>query len=172
MEEENEKKKKNFMIVLGIVTIFIYVGIFFLVDKKDAQEKRKNAKPVTNYSEFYTVASCASRYINVLADKKANVLLNILSADYKKKNYLTEANVVDALPIIAAGTEFSANGMYYESEKDVYKYYIKGYLETGGLDMNERNRVKTYLIVYLDKKNNLFSVEPYDGKEYSDGVFK
>lgn len=172
MEEENEKKKRNFTIILGLITVVIYVGIFFIVDSSEKETNKKNAKPVTNYSEFYTVSSCANLYINALASKNTKTLLNLLTDSYKKKNFITESNVVDSLPIIAGGSEFSAHGMYYEkSKKEVYKYYVRGYLEVGGLDMNERSRVETYLIVYLDKENNLYSIEPYDGLEFKEGTF-
>ena len=50
MEEETEKKKRNFTIILGLITVVIYVGIFFIVDSSEKETNKKNAKPVTNYS--------------------------------------------------------------------------------------------------------------------------
>lgn len=171
--EENVKKKKNITIVLTVITIIIYVGIFFILDEEEKEKSKLSAEIVTNYSEFYTVNACASKYINFLITKDKDALLNVLSDEYKNKNRITSLNVVDALPIIAPESGFAANRMYYEKLKDgINKYYISGYLEAGGEESDERNRTVSYLIVYLDKENNLFSIEPYDGKEYIDGVFE
>lgn len=99
--------------------------------------------------------------------------MNILSAEYIRKNSITEENVLSNLPIVANGSVFSSKKMYMEKlDENNYKYYISGYLETGGLFMDEISRTQSYLIVYLDKKNNLFAIEPYDGKEYIEGAFK
>ncbi len=172
MEEENLKKKKNFTIILAIVTVLIYVAIFVLMDKDDRESARRNAEIVTNYSEFYTVSACASKYIDFLAMKDADSLLNVLSDSFKKENNVDATNVTRILPIISQGTTFSANRMYYEElPNGLYKYYIRGFLEVGGLDMTSMQRTETYLIVYLDKENNLFSAEPYEGEEYKEGVY-
>lgn len=173
MEEENAKKKKTILFILAIATIIIYVIIFIMLENSEEELSRRSARIVTNYSEFYTVSACANKYINYLASKDADSLLNVLSDSYKKKNTITSSNVLDALPIIASGNSFTANRMYYQEKKNgIYKYYISGFLDTGGLDMDERSRVKSYLIIYLDKKNTIFSVEPYEGQEYIDGVFE
>lgn len=172
MEEENIKKKKQITAVLTIVTVILYIIIFFMVSDGSSDAK-KNAKIVTNYSEFYTVSACANRYINFLTSKNSTSLLNVLEEKYKKKNFITEANVLDSLPLIAASSQFASKTMYYEVLKDdIYKYYIFGYLETGELDITTTSRTESYLIVYLDKKNNLYAIEPYDGKEFKEGVFE
>ena len=40
MEEETEKKKRNFTIILGLITVVIYVGIFFIVDSSEKETKK------------------------------------------------------------------------------------------------------------------------------------
>lgn len=173
MEEQNNKKKNIIIFVLAVATIIIYVGIFLFIDKEEEEAKKLSADPVTNYSEFYTVSDCANKYINYLVSKNSTSLMNILSAEYIRKNSITEENVLSNLPIVANGSVFSSKKMYMEKlDENNYKYYISGYLETGGLFMDEISRTQSYLIVYLDKKNNLFAIEPYDGKEYIEGAFK
>lgn len=99
--------------------------------------------------------------------------MNVLSSSYKKKNSITEENVLANLPIVANGSVFSARKMYVEKiDENNYKYYIEGYLETGSLNLEDARRVKSYMIVYLDKEETIFSAEPYDGKEFEEGTFK
>lgn len=97
MEEENAQKKKRRVTILAIITVILYVIIFFMVDSMDKEEARRQANIVTNYSEFYTVSSCADKYTNFLAAKDTEALLNVLSEGYKKKNFITAANILDAL---------------------------------------------------------------------------
>lgn len=173
MEEEKARKRKNIITILTIITVALYVAIFFMLEEREAKSAKEQAAIVTNYSEFYTVSACANKYISLLGSRDADSLLKVLSESYKRKNFITSSNVSDNLPIVAGGTTFLADRIYYEKQSDdIFKYYISGFLETGGLDMNEQNRIRSYLIVYLDKKNNVFSIEPYDGREYTEGVFE
>lgn len=173
MTERDVKKKNIVIFVLAVATIFIYVGIFLFMDNEEKEAHKNSADPVTNYSEFYTVSSCANSYLSLLLSKNTSALMNVLSSSYKKKNSITEENVLANLPIVANGSVFSARKMYVEKiDENNYKYYIEGYLETGSLNLEDARRVKSYMIVYLDKEETIFSAEPYDGKEFEEGTFK
>lgn len=173
MEEDANAKKKKITIILLVAVVIIYGGIFFLVEKNERKKPSLTASIVTDYSEFFTVNSCISKYINYLGAKDEDALYKLLSIDYKRKKIITKDNVLMNLQVITSGSTFSAYRIYKENiREDIYKYYVRGFIEVGGLEIDDISRKEDYIIVYLDKKNTLFSIEPYDGKEYKEGVFK
>lgn len=173
MEEDANAKKKKITIILLVVVVIIYGGIFFLVERNDRKKASLSASIVTDYSEFFTVNSCISKYFNYLGSKDEDALYKLLSADYKRKKIITKENVLMNLSIVASGSSFAAQRIYKEKvREDIYKYYVYGFIEVGGLEIDDVSRTEDYIIVYLDKKNTLFSIEPYDGKEYKEGAFK
>ncbi len=169
--EENAKKRKIIIISLAVFIVVVYGAIFAMVDKKNQNRSlQENIEIVTDYSEFYTVDACANKYMNYLSSKDTASLLKLLSPSYVKKNAITENNVLNFLPVVTSGTAFSTKEMHRVELKDgLYKFYLFGYFEVGGMDITDISRTPGYMIVYLDKKDNLFQIEPYDGKYFKEG---
>ena len=54
--------------------------------------------------------------------------------------------------------------MYEEKiSANIYKYYIYGFIEKDVMDSFPEQK-EAYFIVKLDKKNNIFTIEPYSGE--------
>ena len=49
--------------------------------------------------------------------------------------------------------------------KDIYKYYVKGYIQEETMDLVPLKE-DYYVIVILDEKNMTFEIEPYDGSMF------
>lgn len=174
MDEIDDKKRRNIIIILAVFTALLYFAIFMIADKNSKRTSLKeNTTIVTDYSEFYTVDSCANKYIGFLSSKNSASLLNVLDSKFKREQKVTQDNVLNILPTVATGTSFTTKEMYKVALNDKRtKYYLHGFLEVGGMDITDVNRTPGYLIVYLDRENTLFSIEPYDGKEFKEGDFK
>lgn len=167
-------KDNSKIVTILLAIIAIVVVVISLLTKTNDQEKN-SISIVTNASEFYTVTSCLYRTVNyALIDDRDNLLL-LLNQEYKKENKVTKNNVLELFNNLKTGNTFVSEKMYYEIlDKNLTKYYVSGHVESNEiyddeiLEKNEYNQV--YFIVYLDSSNNIFSIEPYDGKIFKEGV--
>ena len=165
-------KSKLIAIVLVIITVVV-VALSTVFNKKDEEYEIK-PEVVTNYSNFYTVNSCVYRVATYIASENKNDLMLVLSKDYQRKNKITEDNILELFPKVEQGSTFVSTKMYYENiDSNIKKYYVEGYIEANQLvemkDSNNLERNEIYFIVYLDTKEQIFSIEPYDGNIFMDG---
>ena len=167
------KDKQNLLVVL-LVIVTVLVVIINLIPKKE-EEVQGDILIVTNYSNFYTVNSCMYRVINHLSLKDSKSLLLLINENYKKENKITEANVLGKFKEVAQDSTFKSKKMYYEQlESGITKYYVYGEIQKNqifdeGIDENIKGE-DAYFIVYIDWENEIFSIEPYDGKIFIGGV--
>ena len=169
------KLNKTDYILIGIITL-LAIGLFFVIRKGDAEElavEQQNTKEsyalVSEKSTFFTVESCANRYILNLSKKNVDNLMKIVDNQYLNSNNLNKSNLIKNLGELDDLYSFNARKMYYSKNGSITKYYIYGLLKKefineydGGSDY--------YLIVNIDNKKNLFSVEPYDGKYFKEAL--
>lgn len=165
-------KKNGYIVLLVIVTIVVLIASIVMNYTKK-EENKNDINIVTNYTNFYTVDSCANRFITSIITEDYDSLLKQLSRSYKKENSINKDNVLNIIGSIDA-TSYKSNKMYYEKINDnVTKYYVKGSLIKESLDENMNIVSNTlsdyYVIIYLNKNNDTFSVEPYDGKIFMSG---
>ena len=165
-------KKKLTAIILALLAIIVL--IISLVSKSKLTEEKEKLSIVTNASNFYTVNSCLYRLTTYISTKDANSLLLLLNDDYKEKNKITKDNVFDIFPVANETDTFVSNKMYYvQLTKDITKYYVSGHIEQNilfdGEVISENGKEQVYFIVYLNSKDKIFSVEPYDGEIFSEG---
>ena len=168
-------KDKSKLLAIGLVILTIVVVIISLVfkDEKNSVDENK-IRIVTNYSNFYTVNSCLYRTITYLGAKDKENLLLVLNDDYKDKNNITKDNILSLFNEVGENYTFDSKKMYYQKLNDeIYKYYVYGvayenkiYDDTILSDVEEND---FYFIVYIDTANEIFSIEPYDGKLFIEG---
>ena len=165
-------KSKLIAIVLAIAAISVIIfSVFF--GNKDNKTESSDAQIVTNYSNFYTVNSCAYRVITYLGSKDADNMMLVLNDTYKQKNKVKQENVLSLFPTVEEGSTFVSTKMYYKKlSSKLTKYYVKRYIEKNVLnELNNNNleKVETYFIIYLDSESQLFSIEPYSGELFIGG---
>lgn len=162
-------KKENILVVL-LAIVALAVVIVNIISNKKTEEKIIR---VTNYSDFYTVDSCVDRVVGYIANKDTKNLLLSTSKKYIKSNKIDESNVLDFYIEALQDSTFSAKDMYYQQLNKIEKYYILGTVnyENNFEDLYQSSDEKeTYFIVYLDKSNGIFSIEPYDGAIFKRGI--
>lgn len=160
--------KKNIYVVLLVILTVIVIGftIFNSLNKKETKEEK--IEIVTNYTEFYTVDSCANRFVNNIMIQDKDSMMKQLNKNYIDENNVTIDNIFDYIEEINA-TNYKTKTVYYEKINDnVTKYYVKGILIKENFDDNMNvvsdTQLDYYLIIYIDNDSDTFSVEPYDGK--------
>ena len=92
-----------------------------------------------------------------------------------EKNEITQENVLDLFFDVTETSTFVSQKMYYEYiNKNTNKYYVQGYIQENQLFDDElltnQDYETVYFIVYLDSNENIFSIEPYDGKIFKEGL--
>ena len=167
-------KSKLTAIVLAILTIVVVV-VTFIVDNTKNEEKTNDILIVNNASNFYTVNSCLYRTITYISSGDKESLLLLLPSEYKKKNKITQENVMDLFFDVSETSSFVSQKMYYEYiTNNITKYYVQGYIQENeildGELLTKQDREIIYFIVYLDSNENIFSIEPYDGKIFKEGL--
>lgn len=165
-------KSKVTAIILVIVTIIVVFVSNFILKNKEGNEEKINI--VTNYSNFYTVNSCLYRTITYASSNDIDSLFLTLNDKYKKDNKITEENVLELFKDVESDSTFVSEKMYYtEINKNLLKYYVEGSIERNQIsddaDTNKLESKKVYFIVYMDSKNKIFSIEPYDGQVFIEG---
>ena len=167
------KDKTNFVaIILVIVTVIVLI-VTFITRNKNGGNAEEKISIVTNYSDFYTVDSCLNRFVIFLSSKNKLNVLTILNKEYVEKNDITEDNVLDLFDDVRDGSSFVSKKMYYTNlGNNIYKYYVYGSIEYSELyidNSSNNNTVDAYFVVYIDKNNHLYSVEPYFGDIFTNG---
>lgn len=167
------KDKQNLLVILLVIVTVLVVVINFITKKEEKIEN--NIEIVTNYSNFYTVNSCVYRVINHLALKDTKSLTLLIDEKYRKENKITKDNVLSKFIEVSQDSTFKSKKMYYELlDSNITKYYvygevIKNQIFDEGMDEVVKGQ-DAYFIVYLDWKNEIFSIEPYDGEIFIGGV--
>lgn len=165
-------KSKLTAIILAMLAILVVVISF--VTKNVGENKDNNILIVENASNFYTVNSCLYRLVTYISSQDKDSLLLVLSDDYKSKNSVTKDDVMNLFPNIDITSTFVSEKMYYSMlSENITKYYVQGYIENNQIYDEEvlqnNNSESVYFIVYLDTEQNIFSIEPYDGKIFIEG---
>lgn len=165
------KKNKDYTLLIIICVILICIlGLLFLnKDEEDNVQDIPQYKLVNDYSDFFTVSSCVSKYITYLSNKNTDDLIKILDDEFVLENGINSNNVYNYVNKLSGNYTFKAKKMYYQvDDEKVIKYYVYGYLieETiNGIGTKQ----DYYLIVNLDTENQLFSVVPYNGELFKEG---
>lgn len=163
-------KSKILAIALVIITIVVLI-VTFIINKLNKEESNNEIKIVTNYSNFYTVNSCLYRVVTYLSTNDKDSLMLVLTDKYKKQNKVTKENIMEYFDNVLDNSTFSSKKMYYENiNDDITKYYVYGIIEDNYInDISSSTNKDSYFIVYLDTKNKIFEIEPYDGEIFLSG---
>lgn len=159
------KKDNYFLLTIICIILFCVLGLLYL-DKKDSnniEESKTKYKLLNDYSRFFTVNNCVSKYVSLIGKKETQYVLDILDEDYVKNNKITSDNLYNYVGDYNGIYSFSSLKIYYGDKNDNYiTYYVYGNLIQDSIDSEDINKEKKYYVVNFDLKNNLFSIRPYD----------
>lgn len=159
------KKDNYFLLTIICIILFCVLGLLYL-DKQDSnniEESKTKYKLLNDYSRFFTVNNCVSKYVSLIGKKETQYVLDILDEDYVKNNKITSDNLYNYVGDYNGIYSFSSLKIYYEDKNDNYiTYYVYGNLIQDSIDSEDINKEKKYYVVNFDLKNNLFSIRPYD----------
>lgn len=166
-KEEKSKKIIALVLVIAVIILGLYKLFFEGTNIKKEKIDTETISIVRDNDRFYTVSSCASKYINYLSIKDTDNLLILLSEDFKTKKSVNYDNIYSYIGTLDGTKNFVAKKMYEQRvSKNVYKYYVYGYIDNETI-YYVSNKQDYYLIVLLDEENMVFAIEPYDGEIFT-----
>ena len=167
------KLKKSDYKLLIICICLVIISLIIYSFQNPSNEKKVNVNNeekislVTDYSRFFTVNSCISKYMQYLQSDDKDSLLKVLNEKYISDNKITKSNIYTFLPNFNDTTySFVSKKMYYETlQEGIYKFYVLGnlYIDTIESSQFERNE---YFVLELDTNNQIFNIAPYNGKYF------
>ena len=161
---------KNTILVIVFALLVIIAVVLINKNNPTFTKKEKGTYSkiniVKNYSNFYTVNSCVYRYLTYVANENKTSILNVLDEEYVNSNNITEENVLSFLTKYEGNISFESVKMYEEEiNKNITKYYVKGNVINDIID-SDAELTEAYFIVKLDKKEQVFSIMPYNGEVF------
>ena len=182
------RKSRNIIILiiaLLVIVLVVLISILTIRNNVDnnyaeiniveTEEIAKNpnfwdVQIVENANDFYTVASCVDKYIDLWYSQDNEQVYKILANDYIEENLITQDNVFEVIGNLSNKLIFRPKKMYYENLEDsVQKFYVYGTLRPEV--MEGRGEEKDYYVeVILNFNNNTFSLAPLTAEEFPDNV--
>ncbi len=159
-----DKTSFKIFIMAIILSIAIFFGLLFVSFKINEHKKDQPVKLeyVTNPNIFFTVESCVNKYVQLLQNKNARAIYDIIDQDYKEEKAITIYNAVAINKAIDPNTIFEAEKIL-EDKNDLNTYYVLGYLTKNNIDdIYDQYRSTYSIIVKLDLNNYIYSVIPKD----------
>lgn len=163
---KDEKNQKILAIVLVIIVCILGIYKLFFDKSKKETIDTETISVVKNNDRFYTVTSCVNKYLTYLSSGDKDNLYLLLNENYKNENNITKENISNFININIGNISFNPYKMFEQRlSKNVYKYYIKGYIRKdtfSGVGPKE----EFYIIIIMNQSNLTFSVMPYDGEMF------
>lgn len=169
---EGYKKSRLILFIVFLSLCLLSLYIYNSIYSNDVKSEENSSKYVllSDYSRFFTVNSCIYKYVVYVENKDVKSLLSVLDEDYKNDKGINESNIFDFVDQLNGNYSFKSKKIYYEKIGDnKFKYYVNGFLYKESIDGLENEEERNY-IVNMDNENQLFSIAPYDGKIFKEGV--
>lgn len=163
------KKYKDYIIIITILfLIFISITVLSNLNKSDKKIINEITYQIeTNYSNFFTVNSCITKYVEYLSKKDTDSLLEVIDKNYINSNNINKTNLYNYVDDISGIYSFTSKKMYKSDNEKIIKYYVFGYLKEENIDGIVGVEDK-YFILNLDEDNLTFSIIPSNKSEFSE----
>lgn len=161
--------------ILYVVMIIELVVIFHTFEHyKEASEKANtnntqveeqvqpgNIEKVRERNNFYTVVSCANKYLEYLYKKEAKNVYDCLDQSYIEEKEITENNVLDRLEGLDTKSSFVAEKMYEQKiSNDTTQYYAYGKLVKDTETQDTTAGKDFYISIKINRTKVTFTVLP------------
>lgn len=179
----NDKKKMKIVIIIIIVLTVVTVGLVLLINGNNEEDNGNNEEVVTSidnpelrvlkYSdnEFFTVQKIVNNYYEIIKNRDAQEIYNVLDKDYIINNAINESNVLNYYSNNYEDTSYIAKEIQYiEGENSKY-YFVNGYLLNQIIVTEEIEYYEdvNYLVV-ADTKNYLYAIYPLENSKFTDFI--
>lgn len=166
--------KNNYktIVVLGVMFFVISVIALLLGNIQKSKDQKNMENPVlendssivtvTNKSSFLTIANCMEQFIFNYKQLNSEIILNLYTTEYVKKNDLNLDNVLSNSLLKDVGLLYKINEAYVSEGDEVSTFYVLGVV------YNDIKTENIYNKIILDYSNGSYGIEFISEKEYYD----
>ena len=173
------KKKILIAIIILLITITIVLGVILIMQKRNVksdtslqlveyiepQEKNtQKVEKVRSATAYFTVKSCAEKYINYIVSGDLDIVYNLLDDEYIKTFHITKDNIKSYIDIVYEDSVLEVQNMYVQSIDDNNQvYYLKGILSeiTDGEEIIYGDSKEFIVTININHENMTFTVIPF-----------
>ena len=178
--------KKTGVIVIVLITLLIIVGIALVsiiiikndetkriedegtLENVDKNPEYWNVQIVQDETDFYTVASCVSKFLNLWFTKDTDQLLQVLDEEYKVQNSITKDNIYEIIGDCSSMLNFRPKKMYSENlDVGIERFYVYGTIRPELME-GRGEETDYYAEVILNYNNNTFTLTPSTAENFPD----
>lgn len=166
--------KNNYktIVVLGVMFFVISVIALLLGNIQKSKDQKNMENPVlendssivtvTNKSSFLTIANCMEQFIFNYKQLNSEIILNLYTTEYAKKNDLNLDNVLSNSLLKDVDLLYKINEAYVSEGDEVSTFYVLGVV------YNDTKTENIYNKIILDYSNGSYGIEFISEKEYYD----
>lgn len=166
--------KNNYktIVVLGVMFFVISVIALLLGNIQKSKDQKNMENPVlendssivtvTNKSSFLTIANCMEQFIFNYKQLNSEIILNLYTTEYVKKNDLNLDNVLSNSLLKDVDLLYKINEAYVSEGDEVSTFYVLGVV------YNDTKTENIYNKIILDYSNGSYGIEFISEKKYYD----
>ena len=187
MNNDFLKKVKNIIIIIVVLLSIIFICLVILNNIKKEKNtydpnytvglEKRNTKQVDINEEYFPIKNCIEIYYSKInsfigvnknndienktrekiKDTMANSMLDILNKQYVEEFKITKENIISFFEEKNEDLNFIIDNMYVYDKDDNISIYV-----VYGKEISENNSEKSGFIVEVDRKDETFSIIPYE----------
>lgn len=167
-------KENKITIIVLIITLAIIVGIFYFFNQQETERVESTEyleiEELNDSSMFFSVSENINKICEYVNNNEPTKLINILDKEYIEQNNLTTNNIINYFLEDYQNTTFKSHDTYVVSDKNLYKYYIHGYLYVNMFDEPSTITEEKYFVLNYDLNSLTYSIEPINKNTYNEAL--
>ncbi len=167
-------KENKITIIVLLIILAIIIAIFYFFNKQETERVQSTEyleiEELDDSSSFFSISENINKICEYVNNNEPTRLINILDKEYIEQNNLTTTNIINHFQEDYQNTTFKSYDTYVISNKNLYKYYVHGYLYVNMFDEPSTITEEKYFILNYDIDNLSYSIEPIDKGIYSQAL--
>lgn len=167
-------KENKITIIVLIIILAIIVGIFYFFNQQETERVESTEyleiEELNDSSMFFSVSENINKICEYVNNNEPTKLINILDKEYIEQNNLTTNNIINYFQEDYQNTTFKSHDTYVVSDKNLYKYYIHGYLYVNMFDEPSTITEEKYFVLNYDLNSLTYSIEPINKNTYNEAL--
>lgn len=166
--EKKELELKHYLIILGVVIMFVIgINVFNPTKTDNLAEKNTNQKfsIVKDYSTYFTIENCINRFISYTVEEPEKGI-NLLTTSFKKENDLNSDNINDYFKYKTT-SKYNAIDIYSKKGSRTIEYILKGENKVESLNNDKQGNIEYYK-VFVNQEEYTYMIEKIDESKFEE----
>ncbi len=167
-------KENKITIIVLLIILAIIVAIFYFFNQQETERVQSTEyleiEALEDSSTFFSISENINKICEYVNNNNPTQLENIIDKDYLEQNNLTSSNIINYFQEDYQNNTFKSHDTYVISNKNLYKYYVHGYLYINMFDEPSTITKEKYFILNFDINNLSYSIEPITKETYQEAL--